>query len=150
VGYGLVTLRRSGRDVPVVRVEELRQVPVPSLGAHVPGWFERQDWLADNDVLDFSYEQAPGLRLTQEALFDADDWAVDRQVLVQTDGLKWSEDVDPVALALVSGADGTMPLRGQLAVLAAAFDTPEPVLAAMAVPVVSHLVERGYLVPVRT
>ena len=28
VGYGVVTLRRSGRDVPVVRVEELRQVPV--------------------------------------------------------------------------------------------------------------------------
>jgi methylase of polypeptide subunit release factors len=149
VGYGLVTLRRSGRDVPVVRVEELRQVPVPSLGAHVPGWFDRQNWLADNDVLDFSYEQAPGLRLTQEALFDADDWAVDRQVLVQTDGLKWSEEVDPVALALVSGADGTVPLRGQLAVLAAAFETPEPVLAAMAVPVVSHLVERGYLIPVR-
>jgi len=82
-------------------------VPVPSLGAHVPGWFERQDWLADHDVLDFSYEQAPGLRLTQEALFADDDWAVDRQVLVQTDGLKWSEEVDPVALALVSGADGT-------------------------------------------
>jgi hypothetical protein len=150
VGYGLVTLRRSGRDVPAVRVEDLRQVPVPSLGAHVPGWFDRQDWLADHDVLDFTYEQAPGLRLTQEASFVTDDWAVDRQLLVQTDGLKWSEEVDPVALALVSGADGTVPLRGQLAVLAAAFETPEPVLAAMAVPVVSHLVERGYLIPVRT
>jgi hypothetical protein len=150
VGYGVVTLRRSGRDVPVVRVEELRQSPEPSLGAHVPAWFERQDWLADHDPLDFSYVQAPGLRLTQEAVFETGDWAVDRQVLVQAEGLRWSEEVDPVALALVSGADGTVPLRGQLAVLAAAFDTPEPVLAAMAVPVVSHLVERGYLVPVRS
>jgi hypothetical protein len=36
----------------------------------------------------------------------------------------------------------------QVTVLAGAFDTPEPVLAAMAVPVVTQLVERGYLVPV--
>jgi methylase of polypeptide subunit release factors len=147
VGYGVVTLRRSGRDVPVVRVEELRQSPEPSLGAHVPAWFERQDWLAGHDLLDIAFTKADGLRLNQEAVFDADDWAVDRQVLGQSDGLRWSEPVDPVALALVSGADGTVPLRGQLAVLAAAFDTPEPVLAAMAVPVVAHLVERGYLIP---
>jgi hypothetical protein len=147
VGYGIVTLRRSGRDVPVVRAEELRQAPEPSLGAHVPAWFERQDWLARHDVVDAVFIRAQRLRLTQEAAFAGDDWAVDRQVLVQDEGLRWAEEVDPVALALVSGADGTVPLRDQLAVLAAAFDTPEPVLAAMAIPVVSHLVERGYLIP---
>jgi len=38
-------------------------------------------------------------------------------------------------------------IREQLAVLAAAFDTPEPVLAAMATPVVTQLVERGFLLP---
>jgi hypothetical protein len=32
-------------------------------------------------------------------------------------------------------------------VLASAFDTPESVLAAMAVPVVAQLVERGFLIP---
>jgi methylase of polypeptide subunit release factors len=147
VGYGVVTLRRSGRDVPVVRAEDLRQAPEPSLGAHVPSWFGTQDWLASHDVLAAAYARAPGLRLTQDAAF-SDDWVVDRQVLVQADGLRWSEEVDPVALALVSGADGTVPLRDQLAVLAAAFDTPEPVLAAMAVPVITHLVERGFLTPV--
>jgi hypothetical protein len=47
----------------------------------------------------------------------------------------------------VSGADGSDPVREQLAVLAAAFDTPEPALAAMAAPVVTQLVERGFLVP---
>ena len=150
VGYGVVTLRRSGRDVPVVRAEELRQAPEPSLGAHVPAWFERQDWIAGHDLLSAVFTRADGLRLTQEATFAGDDWAVDRQVLVQDEGLRWAEEVDPVALALVSGADGTVPLRDQLAVLAAAFDTPEPTLAAMAVPVVSHLVERGYLTPARS
>jgi hypothetical protein len=37
-------------------------------------------------------------------------------------GLRWSEEVDPVALALISGADGTGSLRDQVAVLAAAID----------------------------
>jgi methylase of polypeptide subunit release factors len=148
VGYGLVTLRRIGRDVPVVRVEDLRQAPEPSLGALVPAWFARQDWLAAHpDLLDTVFTRAPGLRLAQEAAHDGSDWAVEQQVLTLTEGLRWAEEVDPVALALVSGADGTVPLRGQLAVLAAAFETPEPVLAAMAVPVVSHLVERGFLLP---
>jgi hypothetical protein len=147
VGYGVVTLRRGGREVPVVRAEELRQAPEPSLGAHVQAWFERQDWIADHDLLGARFQRAAGLRLTQEATFEGDDWAVDRQVLVQDDGLRWAHEVDPVALALVSGAVATVPLRDQLAVLAAAFDTPLPALTAMAVPVVSHLVERGYLIP---
>jgi hypothetical protein len=56
--------------------------------------------------------------------------------------------VDPVTLALIDGADGTVPIREQIAVLAAAFDTPEPTLAAMAAPVVTQLVERGVLIPV--
>ena len=48
---------------------------------------------------------------------------------------------------LVSGVDGRTTVRDLITVLAAAFDTPEPVLSAMAVPVVTHLVERGYLIP---
>jgi methylase of polypeptide subunit release factors len=148
VGYGLVTIRRSGRDHPVVRVEDLRQAPELSLGAQVPGWFARQDWLAAHpDPLDVTFTRAAGLRLTQEADQDGTDWAVGQQVLTLTDGLRWAEEIDPVALALVSGADGTVALRDQLDVLAAAFETPVRVLAAMAVPVVAHLVERGFLVP---
>ena len=56
--------------------------------------------------------------------------------------------MDPVALALVSGANGSTSIREQLAVLAAASYTAEPVLAAMAMPVVTQLVERGFLAPV--
>ena len=115
----------------------------------VAAWFDRQDWLPRTPDLLGAHlvPRRRGLRLTQEADHDGDDWSVDRQVLTLTDGLRWAEEVDPVALALVSGADGTVPLRDQLAVLAAAFETPEPVLAAMAVPVVAHLVERGILLP---
>jgi methylase of polypeptide subunit release factors len=147
IGYGLVTLRRNDRKEPVVRVEDLRAATRPPTGADVATWFERQSWLADHpDPLAVRYTRSPDLRLTQHASIDGPDWTVDSQVLAIEGGL-WSQEVDPVALALVSGADGSVPLRDQVAVLASAFDTPEPILAAMAVPVVTQLVERGYLTP---
>jgi methylase of polypeptide subunit release factors len=148
VGFGVVTIRRSGREQAVVRVEELRQRVEPPLGRRIEQWFTRQSWLAAQpSILDTRPVRAPGITLTQEAGHDGDDWAVHKQVLTLADGLRWSEEVDPVALALVSGADGSVPVRDLVAVLAQAFDTPEPVLAAMSEPVVAHLVERGYLIP---
>jgi methylase of polypeptide subunit release factors len=147
VGFGLITIRRGGHDDPVVRVEELRQSQPPP-GVEVAAWFDRQEWLrAHPDLLAERFVRASGLRLRQEAGHDGTDWAVDRQVLTLTEGLQWAEEVDPVALALVSGADGSVPMRDQIAVLASAFDTPEPLVAAMTTPLLAHLVERGFIVP---
>ena len=153
VGFGVVTLRRRGRDDPAVRVEELAQTVEPPLGEAVAEWFDRWDWLADRrsdgyaPLLSERLRRAPDLRLTQHAGHDGEDWTVDRQVLALTGGLRWAEEVDPVALALVSGADGKSPARDQLAVLAAAFDVPEAELAATAAPVLASMVERGFLLP---
>ena len=148
VGYGLVTLRRNERADPLVRAEDLRQSVTPPMGTQIAAWFDRQDWLAGHpDLLPTALTRAPGLRLTQHADRDGEDWAVQTQVIAQADGLCWAQEVDPVALAIVSGSDGTVSIREQLAVLAAAFDTPESVLAAMATPVVTQLVERGFLLP---
>ena len=63
-------------------------------------------------------------------------------------GMHWAEEVDPVTVALVGGCDGRTRLGDQLAVLAAAYDTEPAKLAAAALPVVAHLVERGMLLPV--
>ena len=64
------------------------------------------------------YRMADGLQLRQEATMGDDGWAVDRQVLAMPQGLRWTEEVDPLVLALVGGCDGTVPLRDQLALLA--------------------------------
>jgi methylase of polypeptide subunit release factors len=147
VGYGLVTLRRNDRKDPVVRVDDLRAAPNLPTGADVTAWLRRQDWLASHaDPLAARYARAPMLRLTQHASHDGREWTVDTQILAQPGGL-WSQEVDPVTLALVDGADGAATVREQLAVLASAFDTPEALLAAMATPVVTQLVERGFLIP---
>lgn len=151
VGFGIVTARRGGHTDPVVRVEELRQPVEPPLGERIADWFERQDWLRVQDVdtlLDTAYVAADGLQLRQEATLGDEGWAVDRQLLVMSHGLRWAEPVDPFIVSLVAGADGRVPLRHQLALLAAAYDTGEDELAGVAAGVAAHLVERGILRPV--
>lgn len=151
VGFGIVSLRRSERQDAVLRVEDLRQTVQPPMGAQIAAWFDRQDWLRgrdDADRLAARYRAAPGLQLHQEATMGDEGWAVDRQVLVMPYGLRWSEEIDPLVLALVSGCDGRVPLRDQLAVLAVAHDVPEKDLAEAAGPIVAHLVERGLIEPV--
>ncbi|MBO0871259.1 MAG: methyltransferase [Micromonosporaceae bacterium] len=146
VGFGLVCLRRSEVADPVLRVEELRQ-PTDRLGDQIALWFERQDWLRAHrtDLLSQRYRTAPGLLLHQEATHGPDGWLVQQQRLQLSGGLRWNEPVDPLVLELVSGCDGSVPLAGQLAVLAAAHGVPEEELADAAVPSVAHLVERGFI-----
>lgn len=151
IGFGLITLRRSGHDDPVVRVEELRQAVQPPLGTRIAEWFERQDWLRGRDtesLLATRYRRADGLRLRQEAVMGPEGWEVDRQVLAMPAGLRWAEEVDPLVLTLVNGCDGRVPLRTQLALLAVAHGVSEHELAEAAGPVVAHLVERGFIEPV--
>jgi methylase of polypeptide subunit release factors len=145
VGFGIVTLRRNGHADPVVRVEELRQSLEAPLGPEIARWFDTGERLRayPGSLLGARVRRASDLRLTQEATHDGEDWAVGRQYVSLTDGLRWSEEVDPVALALISGADGTATVGDQLSVLAAAFDTPA--LTAAAGPIVAHLLERGFL-----
>jgi methylase of polypeptide subunit release factors len=149
IGFGLVTLRRAGHDDPVVRVEDLRQQTEQPFGGQIAAWFDRQDWLRTHDaagLLDAHYRAAPGLQLRQEATLGDGGWGVDRQVLAQTAGLRWTEEVDPLVLALVGGCDGAVALRDQLALLAVAHEVPVDHLAEVAVPIVAHLVERGFIV----
>jgi hypothetical protein len=152
IGFGLVTARNAGHDTPVVRVETLRQALPRPFGGLVSAWFDRQDWLryaTADDLLDARYRAADGLRLHQEAVVGPEGWDVVRQSLVQTAGLGWSEEVDPVLVALIGGCDGSVPLRDQVAVLAAAYDTPVETFRQMTLLLVTHLVERAFIEPVR-
>jgi len=150
IGFGLVNLRAAGSDDPTVRVEDLRQQVEAPLGDRVAEWFDRQDWLrvqSTEDMLDARYRAGRGLTLHQEATLGPQGWEVARQVLALRSGLRWQEELDPVALALIAGSDGTVPLRHQLALLAVAHEVPEEDLLAVAPPIVAHLVERGFLRP---
>ncbi|MEU5940070.1 methyltransferase [Micromonospora sp. NPDC047548] len=151
IGFGIVSLRRGGHADPVVRVEDLRQRVEPPMGDRIATWFDRQDFLRVRDtdaLLAERYRAARGLQLRQEATMGEEGWAVDRQVLAMPHGLRWTEEIDPLVLALVGGCDGRLALRDQLALLAAAHDVTPQELAEAAGPIVAHLVERGIIEPV--
>ena len=85
-----------------------------------------------------------GLQLRQEATMGDEGWGWTGRSSRMPHGLRWTEEIDPLVLALVGGADGRLPLRDQLALLAAAHDVEPGELAEAAGPIVAHLVERGF------
>jgi hypothetical protein len=150
VGLGLITLRANGHLDPTVRVEDLRQPVEQPFGPQVGAWFARQDFLRAHpapELMGARLRVADGVTLRQDATRGDDGWRVERQQLAQSAGLGWVDDVDPVTLALVGGCDGRLTLGAQLELLATAHDVDLEVLTETAVPLVAHLVERGYLIP---
>ena len=150
IGFGVVTLRRTDADVPVVRIEELRQEIEGPLGLQVGPWFARQDWLrttSDEALLAYPLRSAADVRLDSVSVSGPDGWAEVAQTLRLEGGLRWSGGIDEAGAAVVAGCDGQRPLRDLLAVLAPATGMPESELVAGAVPAVRMLVEQGFLLP---
>ena len=80
--------------------------------------------------------------LDQVAYAGAEGWTVGEQRLRQVDGLRWSHGVDPAVAALVAGCDGTRTVAERGVVLELAYG----VEAGQLVPMVTALVERGFLI----
>jgi methylase of polypeptide subunit release factors len=145
VGFGIVTLRRTG-GTATVAIEDAPQPVAQPIGPHLASWFERWDALAATpDLLAARPRVASGVALEQSAYAGTDGWDVTAQALQQNDGLRWRADVDPIGVALAGACDGTRTVSEVLAVLAAAYDVDEESLRAGALPAVRHLVERGFL-----
>ncbi|HVE29789.1 MAG TPA: methyltransferase [Mycobacteriales bacterium] len=143
IGFGLVTLRRSGADRPTVRIEEVPQPIDEPAGPEVARWFDRLDALRGVDVGAVRFDRAPGLQLEQTAAPGPEGWEVTAQRLRQPAGLRWTAPIDPAVAALVAGCDGTRPLREIALVLELAYGIEPGQVAEMA----RALAERGFLIP---
>jgi methylase of polypeptide subunit release factors len=144
VGFGIVTLRRTGAE-PRVVVEDAPQPFAQPIGPHLAGWLDAVDALRRGDLLTARPALVAGVTLEQTAYAAAEGWAVAGQALQQQTGLRRRGEIDAVGAALVAGCDGTRPLGELLAVLAAAYGIAEDELREGALPAVAHLVERGFL-----
>ncbi|GLZ29704.1 SAM-dependent methyltransferase [Lentzea sp. NBRC 105346] len=136
IGWGLVSLRRSGRSDPVVQVDEL-----PGGVPDVDRWFAAQDWLRDHSPLDECYRAAPGVTLRQSAGLGPDGWLVDEHLLTA----ELSARVNQLAVDLVEGCDGTLTAREVAAKLAAAYGLDPAQVVESTAEAVRRLVERGVL-----
>jgi methylase of polypeptide subunit release factors len=144
VGFGLVTLHRSGAGDPTIRVEEVPQQVEEPAGPHVAAWFDRVSALrAHPDLATIRFDRAPGLQLEQLATPGPDGWAVTGQRLRQPAGMRWSAAVDPAVAALVAGCDGTRPLGELAAVLELAYGIDPGQVEQ----IVRGLTDQGFLVP---
>jgi methylase of polypeptide subunit release factors len=144
VGFGIVTLRRTGGAASVT-VEDAPQPVVQPLGPHLAAWLARAETLRGTDLLDAAPRVAGGVTLEQVAFAGAEGWEVAAQALQQSHGLRWRAELDPVGVALVGACDGTRRLRDLLDVLATAYEVDREALTGGALAAVRHLVGRGFL-----
>jgi Methyltransferase small domain len=148
VGFGWVTLRASGADLPAIRLEEITgQIDQP-LGARVPDFFARHDFLReveDAHLLATVFAVEPGVVLEQRAEPGPSGWNPVSTRLRQTTGLHRSGEVDPIGVALLGAADGARPLGALLDRISAEFGIDPAVLRAGGLDTVRSLVEEGFL-----
>lgn len=148
VGFGWITLRASGADVPVIRLEELTGHIDQPLGALVPDWFHRQAFLRESDdaeLLAATPTAAPGLVLEQVAQPGEEGWQPVSTRIRQTSGLRRSGDIDQVGTALLGALDGRRTLGDVLDRIAADFGLAPEALRAGGLDAVRSLIEEGFL-----
>ena len=148
VGFGWITLRAGGADVPTLRLEELTGRIDQPLGALVPGWFARRAFLRDTDdaqLLGAALSVPQGLVLEQTARPAEGGWTPDATRITQVSGLYRSGDIDPVGIALLAAADGRRPLGDVLDRIAGEFGLDPATLREGGLDTVRSLIEEGFL-----
>jgi methylase of polypeptide subunit release factors len=150
VGFGFVTLRRTGGATPTVVCEDLRQAFDDPLGAEAAGWLDRVAWLREHhgELLETRFEVPETVLLERIEEGTDEGWATTVRRLHRTDGPGWQHELDELATALLAGCRGAMPLGDLLGLLSFAHDQSSEALAEAALPVVRELVRHGMLRPV--
>jgi methylase of polypeptide subunit release factors len=151
VGFGFVTLRRTGGD-PAVVFEDLHGEVDDPLGIEVAGWLDRVDWLRahadDAALLGARLAVAPSVLLESYAEPGTAGWEDVGSAVARSDGPRWRHEVDGPAAALLAGCHGALALDELVELLALAHDRPAGELVAATLPAVRELVRHGLLVPV--
>jgi methylase of polypeptide subunit release factors len=144
VGFGYVTLRRTGAVHPEVVCEDLRHAYDDPLGPEAGRWLDRVGWLRANSLPEATFAVAPNVVLEEIAEPGTDGWTPILRRLHRLDGPGWQHEIDEPTARLLAGCQGTLPLRDLLALLEFAYPDLD---TAAALTVVHDLVLHGILVP---
>ncbi|MEU7133102.1 methyltransferase [Streptomyces sp. NPDC046261] len=149
VGFGWITLRKSGSDRPSVTAEEWPHPVEQPLGATVRAHFERQDFLRTHDdaaLLGARFKLADEVVQEQVGLPGAED--PEHVVLRQNRGMRRATKVDTVGAGFAGVCDGSLP-AGRILDAIAQLLGEDPVLLRDRTPeAIRMLVEQGFLTPV--
>ncbi|MFK0261078.1 methyltransferase [Streptomyces angustmyceticus] len=149
IGFGWITLRKSGSDSPSITVEEWPHPVEQPLGESVVRHFERQDYLRATDdaaLLAGHFRLADEVVQEQVGLPGAED--PEHVVLRQNRGMRRATKVDTVGAGFAGVCDGSLP-AGRILDAIAQLVGEDPVLLRDRTPAsIRMLVEQGFLEPV--
>ncbi|WP_307795273.1 DUF7059 domain-containing protein [Actinacidiphila acididurans] len=149
IGFGWITVRKSGADQPSVTVEEWPHAVEQPLGPHIAGWFARQDFLRAHDdaaLLGARFVLAPDVVQEQVGLPGAED--PEHVVLRSAHGMRRATKVDTVGAGFAGVCDGSLP-AGRIVDAIAQLLGEDPVVLRDRTPEsIRLLVEQGFLEPV--
>lgn len=109
VGFGWISLHKSGAERPVTHIEEWPHTIEQPLGAEVAAWFRRQDALRSHDdaaLLGTAFRLAAAVVQEQSGQPGAED--PEYVVLRQQRGMCRADRVDTVGAALAGASDGRL------------------------------------------
>ncbi|MBM9620236.1 DUF7059 domain-containing protein [Streptomyces zhihengii] len=148
VGFGWITLRKSGSERPSVVTEEWPHPVEQPLGVSVRAHFDRQDYLRASDdaaLLADRFVLAPDVVQEQVGPPGAED--PEHVVLRRHRGMRRATTVDTVGAGFAGACDGTLSAGRILDAIAQLIDE-DPVLLRDRTPrALRLLVEEGFLVP---
>ncbi|MEU6173891.1 methyltransferase [Streptantibioticus parmotrematis] len=146
VGFGWITLRNSGADVPSVTAEEWPHPVRQPLGEEIQRWFERQDFLRAHDDASLL---AARFRLAEEVVQEqvgapgAED--PEHVVLRGNQGMRRATKVDTVGAGFAGVCDGTLSAGRILDAIAQLLGEDPVVLRDRTPASIRLLVEQGFL-----
>ncbi|MGA5100469.1 DUF7059 domain-containing protein [Streptomyces lavendulocolor] len=148
IGFGWITLRKSGAQEPSVVVEEWPHPVEQPLGEAVRAHFARQDYLRTRDdaaLLADHFVLAPEVMQEQVGLPGAED--PEHVVLRQNRGMRRATKVDAVGAGFAGVCDGTLG-AGRILDAIAQLMGEDPVMLRDRTPqAIRLLVEEGFLEP---
>ncbi|MBT2383022.1 class I SAM-dependent methyltransferase [Streptomyces sp. ISL-11] len=149
VGFGWITLRKSGSERPSVTMEEWPHPVEQPLGASVRAHFERQDFLRAHDdasLLAACFRLADEVVQEQVGLPGAED--PEHVVLRQNRGMRRATKVDTVGAGFAGVCDGSLSAGRILDAIAQLVGEDPVVLRDRTPDAIRLLVEQGFLLPV--
>ncbi|OLF12135.1 SAM-dependent methyltransferase [Actinophytocola xinjiangensis] len=148
IGFGYVTLRRTGDAGREVVCEDLRHAYDDPLGPEAARWLDNVAWLrAHGETLPHHRFTVPSTVVLEEVSGPDDEgWTPLVRRLHRTDGPGWQHEIDEPTARLLAGCRGALPLEDLLALLELAYGELD---RDAALPLVRDLVRHGMLVPVR-
>ncbi|WSS24446.1 methyltransferase [Streptomyces sp. NBC_01190] len=149
VGFGWITLRKSGTERSAITAEEWPHPVEQPLGPAIADWFGRQDFLRGHDdaaLLASRFTLAPDVVQEQVGLPGAED--PEHVVLRSGRGMRRATKVDTVGAGFAGVCDGTLP-AGRIVDAIAQLLREDPVILRDRTPEsIRLLVEQGFLEPV--